>query len=140
MKHKIETKWQENMSFHAEINDHLIHIDADETNGGSNKGPRPKPLILVALAGCTAMDTIAILKKMRIEPEYFNVTAEGELTDEHPKYYNVIHLLFEFKGKNLPLEKLQKAVDLSQENYCGVTAMLKKSAEITYEIRYDEIN
>lgn len=139
LKHKIETKWQEGMAFEAEVNDHIIRIDADETMGGKNIGPRPKPLLLVALAGCTSMDTISILKKMRIEPISFNVSVEGELTDEHPKYYNKLHILYEFKGKNLPLEKLQKAVDLSQERYCGISEMLRKSSEITYEIKYEEI-
>ncbi|MFH0866383.1 MAG: OsmC family protein [Bacteroidota bacterium] len=110
-------------------------MDADEANGGRNKGPRPKTLTLASLAGCTGMDVIAILRKMHIEPEYFNVIAEGDLTEEHPKYFHKIHLVYEVKGAGIDAEKVDKAVSLSQEKYCGVSALLSKGAELTYEIR-----
>jgi len=135
MKNKIECKWINKMSFEAEVNDHLITFDADELAGGENKGPKPKTMLLASLAGCTGMDVISILKKMRIAPEYFNVVVEGELTEKHPKYYNVIHLIYEFKGENLEIDKIEKAIELSQEKYCGVTAMFSKAADITYEIK-----
>lgn len=134
MKQKINTTWTENMAFEAEINGFKIIIDADEAVGGENRGPRPKGLTLVSLGGCTGMDVISILKKMRIVPEYFNVEVEGELTDEHPKYYHSIHLRYIFRGKDLPMQKLEKAVNLSQDRYCGVSAMLLKSSKLTHEI------
>jgi putative redox protein len=81
------------------------------------------------------MDVVSILKKMRVEPDYFNVKAEGEVTEEHPKHYTKIHLIYEFKGKELPLEKIRKAIDLSQQQYCGISETLRKSVEITSEIR-----
>jgi len=71
---------------------------------------------------------------MRVEPTYFNVSVEGELTEEHPKIYNKIHLVYTFKGENLPIDKIEKAINLSQERYCGVTAMLAKSSEMSHEI------
>jgi len=123
------------MSFKANINGHELMLDLEESAGGTNLGPKPKPLLLVALGGCTAMDVISILKKMRIEPEYFNVKVDGEVTEEHPKHFTKIKLIYEFRGKNLPLEKLQKAIDLSQEHYCGVSETLRKSVEIAFEIR-----
>lgn len=138
MKNKIECNWKEKMAFEAIVNDHKIIIDADEKVGGENKGPRPKPLILVALAGCTGMDVISILKKMRITPDDFNVSVEGELTEEHPKYYKNINVVYTFKGKNLPKEKLEKAVSLSKERYCGVSVLLEKATELTYEIIIEE--
>ena len=122
------------MAFEANVNGFNIMIDADEAVGGRNLGPRPKPLSLVSLAGCTGMDVISILKKMRVEPEGFNVEVEGELTEEHPKYYHKIHIKYSFSGKDLPMEKLEKAVNLSQERYCGVSAMLSRAAAITHEI------
>ena len=125
----------ENMAFEVEVNNHKFIVDADEKVGGANRGPRPKPLILAGLGGCTGMDVISILRKMRVEPEYFNVSVSAETTDEHPKYYNKIHLTYEFRGKDLPIDKLEKAVNLSQERYCGVSAMLTKAAELTHEIR-----
>ena len=122
------------MAFEAEINGFKIIIDAEEAVGGKNRGPRPKGLTLVSLAGCTGMDVISILKKMRVVPEYFNVEVEGELTDEHPKYYHSIHLRYIFRGKDLPMAKLEKAIILSQDRYCGVSAMLLKSSKLTHEI------
>lgn len=130
----INLSWKEKMAFDAEVNGHIIPLDADEAVGGEDRGPRPKPLTLVSLAGCTGMDVISILNKMRVTPEDFNVKVSGELTEEHPKYYNKIHIIYSFKGKDLPMDKLEKAVSLSQERYCGVTAMLNKAAEITHEI------
>ena len=101
----IDIKWATNMSFKANINGHELMLDLEESAGGTNLGPKPKPLLLVALGGCTAMDVISILKKMRIEPEYFNVKVDGEVTEEHPKHFTKIKLIYEFRGKNLPLEK-----------------------------------
>lgn len=80
------------------------------------------------------MDVISILKKMRVVPEYFNVEVEGELTEEHPKYFHSIYIKYIFRGKDLPMNKLEKAVNLSQDRYCGVSAMLLEVAKITHEI------
>ena len=134
MKNNIECKWLGGMAFESDINSHKIILDAKKEVGGENKGPSPKPLLLVGLAGCTGMDVISILKKMRVEPTYFNVSVDGELTEEHPKIYNKIHLVYTFKGENLPIDKIEKAINLSQERYCGVSEMLRKSSEITHEI------
>lgn len=134
MKNKINTLWKEDMAFEAEINGHKIMLDAAENVGGKDKGPRPKALMLVSLAGCTAMDVISILKKMRVEPDYFNVEVEGELEEEFPKPYHSIHIKYNFRGKELPMAKLEKAVNLSQDRYCGVSAMLGKAAKLTHEI------
>jgi len=122
------------MAFEAEVNGFKITIDADEAVGGENRGPRPKALTLVSLAGCTSMDVISILRKMRVEPEHFNVEVEGELTEEHPKYYHKIHVKYIFRGKDLPEDKIKKAVNLSEDRYCGVSELLRKGAEITSEI------
>ncbi len=133
-KTNVEVKWKNNMAFDANINGHVIPLDAEASVGGQDQGPRPKPLILVALAGCTGMDVVSILNKMRVELEDFKVDVSGELTDEHPKYFNKIHITYSFKGKDLPMDKLEKAINLSQERYCGVSAMLIKVAELTHEI------
>lgn len=134
MKNKVEVKWTEKMSFDATVNDHKIVLDAMEAVGGEDKGPRPKGLLLVALGGCTGMDVVSMLKKMRVEFDYFNVEVEGELTEEHPKYYHTITINYIFRGNDLPMEKLEKAVNLSQDRYCGVTAMLEKVAKIEHKI------
>jgi putative redox protein len=134
MKNKVAIKWTDNMAFEAEVNNHKIMIDADESVGGQDRGPRPKALTLVSLGGCTGMDVVSILKKMRVVFDDLNIEVEGELTEEHPKYYHTITVRYNFKGKDLPMEKLEKAVNLSQERYCGVSAMLNKVAEIKHEI------
>jgi len=103
--------------------------------GGEDLGPRPKPLMLVALGGCSGMDVISILKKMRVVPDKFNVQVEGELTEEDPKHFYKIHVIYEFTGKDLPMDKLKKAVELSEEKYCGVGAVYKKTMELTSEIK-----
>jgi putative redox protein len=89
----------------------------------------------VALAGCTGMDVVSVLKKMRVDYERFTVRVEGELTEEHPKHYISMHIIYEFKGNDLPLDKLQKAIDLSQERYCGVSASYRKAMKLTHEIK-----
>lgn len=134
MSTKVNVTWKDQMTFNAQVNGFNIVLDAGEKVGGRNLGPRPKPLTLVSLGGCTGMDVISILGKMRVEPEFFDVEIEGQMSEEHPKYYKEIHIKYIFKGKDLPMDKLEKAVTLSQDRYCGVSAMLKKSSDLTYEI------
>lgn len=133
-KSKVEIKWNELMQFDALVNGHTIKLDADSTVGGNNVGPRPKPLLLVALAGCTGMDVVSILEKMRMKMDDLQIDVDGELTEEHPKIYNKIHITYKFKGSELDMDKINKAINLSQERYCGVSAMLSKAAEITYSV------
>jgi len=137
-KEQVKISWKEKMAFSAEVNGHEIMLDASEKVGGENRGPRPKPLMLTALAGCTGMDVVSILKKMRVEVEGFNVLVEGDLTEEHPKQFSKMHVIYEFKGKDLPMDKLQKAVSLSEERYCGVSATYRQAMEITSEIKVTE--
>ena len=134
MKSSVTTRWKENMAFEVEIGGHKIMIDASENVGGQNKGPQPKPFMLAALGGCTAMDVVSILKKMRVELSDFSVKVEGDLTEEHPKHFSKMKVIYEFWGKNLPMEKLKKAIDLSEDRYCGVSASYRKSMELSSEI------
>jgi putative redox protein len=134
-KEVVSTRWLENMSFESEINGHKIIIDAKEEVGGQDRGPRPKPVMLAALGGCTSMDVVSILKKMRIELKSLNVIVEGELSEEHPKRFQKMHVIYEVEGDDLPMDKIEKAVTLSEEKYCGVSAVYKEVMEITSEIR-----
>ncbi|MFN8255422.1 MAG: OsmC family protein [Bacteroidales bacterium] len=134
MKSSINTKWKGNMCFEAEIGGHKLMLDSDEASGGSNLGPRPKPLMMAALAGCTGMDVVSILKKMRVEFDELNIRVEGETRDEHPKSFYKMKVIYEFKGKDLPLDKIQKAVNLSEVNYCGVRASYAPAMELSSEI------
>ncbi len=131
---KVELNWKGKMAFDASVNNHIITLDAEPHVGGEDLGPRPKALTLVSLGGCTGMDVVSILTKMRVELEDFKVEVEGELTEEHPRYYKTITINYIFKGNDLPMDKLEKAISLSQERYCGVTAMLEKASEIKHTI------
>jgi putative redox protein len=135
MKDSVQIDWKEGMAFEANVDGFKIMVDAKAEVGGSNQGPRPKPLMMVALAGCTGMDVISILKKMRVEVTSFSVKIEGDITDEHPKQFSKMHIIYEFEGDNLPMDKLEKAINLSQERYCGVSASYSKAMELSHEIR-----
>lgn len=135
MKHIVNTSWKGNMMFDALVSGHHILMDAMPEVGGEDKGARPKELMLASLAGCTGMDVISILKKMRVNPDHFNIQVEADVTEEHPKHYVKMHIIYEFAGEDLKEEQLRKAIDLSQERYCGVSHVYRKSMEITYEIR-----
>lgn len=122
------------MSFETEINGHKLIIDAEPDVGGEDLGPRPKPFMLAALGGCTGMDVISILKKMRVEVKSLNVKVEGELTEEYPRKFYKMHVTYQIEGDDLPMDKVEKAVSLSEDRYCGVSAVYKEVMEITSEI------
>ena len=138
MKHVIDMAWTDKVAFEGDMDGHKIIVDATKEVGGSDLGPRPKKLMLTALAGCTGIDVIMILKKMKVEVEAFNVIIEADVTEEHPKHYNKMKVIYQFKGKNLPIEKLEKAVKLSETTYCGVTAVYRKAMDMESEIRIVE--
>lgn len=138
MKHIVDMAWTDKLAFEADVDGHKVILDATEEAGGSDLGPRPKKMMLTALAGCTGVDVIMILKKMKVDVEAFNVIVEADVTEEHPKHYYKMKVIYQFKGKDLPMEKLQKAVNLSEEKYCGVTAAYRKGMEMSTEIRVVE--
>jgi putative redox protein len=122
--------WTDAMAFEAELNGHSFTLDANPEVGGQDRGPRPKGLLLVALAGCTGMDVVSLLKKMRLAWKDFRLELSAELSDQHPRVYTQIQLDYIFTGDALDKEKIEKAVALSQEKYCGVYAMLSKAVDI----------
>ncbi len=136
--HKVKTYWKENMAFEADIDGHKIVMDAKAENGGRESGASPKKLLLASLAGCTGMDVVSILKKMRVDFDSCELEVEADVREEHPKYYCRMHVIYTLKGKGLPLEKIQKAVRMSEETYCGVGALFRKAIEVSSEIRLVE--
>ncbi len=134
MKKSITISWKDKMAFEADIDGHKLMMDAGAKVGGENRGPTPKPLLLASLGGCTAMDVISLARKMRQEVEHFEIELEGEIFDEFPMHYTDIKLIYKFTGKDLDKKKLEKAINLSQERYCGVSATLQKAVGITYEV------
>lgn len=135
MKHEIDLAWKGNMSFETDLDGHTLKIDTTAEQGGNDTGPRPKKLMLVALAGCTGMDMTSILKKMRVNFDSLNIKVEANVTEEHPKHYDEMKVIYEFTGKDVDAVKVEKAVKMSMETYCGVSAVYKKAMPFSYEIR-----
>jgi len=124
------------MLFESKAPEGSVMIDADEQVGGQGKGLRPKAMMLTALAGCTAMDVASLLKKMRAEVDDFKIEVEANLTDEHPKYYDKVHVTYRFYGSDFKKDKIEKSVSLSVDRYCGVIEMFRQFSEVTTEIIY----
>lgn len=135
MKEKINVKWTDGMSFEADIDGYKISIDSDPEFGGKSKGPKPKPFMMVALAGCTGMDLVSLMNKMRVKYDSLNIIVEGDITEEHPKHFTKMKVIYEISGKEVDLKKVEKAVTMSKDKYCGVSYSYKKAMEIEYEIK-----
>lgn len=131
---KTTLDWKGDMSFAAELQGHRLTVDADSKFGGQDRGPRPKPLVLTALGGCTGMDVVSLLQKMKMPFDALAVEVEGEAREEHPQVYTRIKIRYILKGPELDRDKIDKAIALSLEKYCPVHAMLSKSAAITHEV------
>ena len=137
MKNLVTTTWLGEMKFEStNPSGHNLFIDAGEENGGKSEGYRPKALMLSALAGCSGLDVASLIKKMKLDVDTFKIDTEADLTEEHPKYYNKVAMHFHFYGSDLNEKKLQKAVDLSIEKYCGVMEMFRQFAELTIETHF----
>lgn len=127
-------EWKDGMAFEAHLEGYNFTIDADEQFGGQKLGPRPKGLTLVSLAGCTAMDVISILNKMRVKVDSFEVSTDAVIEEDYPKRILEITIKYSFKGKKVPVEKVTHAIELSLENYCGVSATLRPSVKLSHQI------
>lgn len=139
MNHIVTTIWKQNLQFESDNpSGHKVLIDTSVENGGQNSGLAPKAMMLSSLAGCSGLDVVSILAKMKVQVADFKIITTGELTEEHPKYYHSVQVIYQFFGNELPQDKLKKAVDLSVEKYCGVMEMFRKFAKINIKIEYLE--
>ena len=135
----VTTVWKENMLFESDNpSGHSVLIDTSSENGGENKGLGPKALMLSSLAGCSGLDVVSLLKKMRAEVANFKMVVHAELTEEHPKYYHKVAVEYHFYGSNLHEDKINKAVKLSIDQYCGVMEMFRQFAKVTTEVYLHE--
>ena len=136
-KKRIILNWKGNFRFEAKNEKGLlINFDALTKYGGEETAPTPMETVLASLAGCTSFDVINILKKKRQNITSYSVETEAERRDEPPEVFTKIHINYIVKGRNISKEAVEKAIQLSNDKYCSVGAMLKKTAEITtsYEI------
>lgn len=132
--HEVATAWKDGMHFISDINGKEVMLDAAASFGGKGKGPQPKELMLSALTGCTGMDVVSLLNKMRVPFSGFSIEAKANLTQDHPKYYDRVHLIYRIIASETDRDKIEKAINLSQDKYCGVSFMFKKFAEVSYEL------
>ena len=126
---KTITRWKKAHEFTSHLNHNKIDID-----GSRQHGFGPKALLLSGLAGCSGIDVVDILEKMRIGFSDFEIEVEANQTDEHPKVYKEINIIYKIKTDKQNEDKVRKAIDLSLEKYCGVSAMLKKNSSIHYKL------
>lgn len=133
----VTTIWQGNMKFTSDNpSGHSVQMDTSPDFGGEESGLSPKAMMLSSLAGCTGLDVVSLLNKMRVNIGAFRIVVDAELTDEHPKYYHRVSVNYHFSGNELNQEKINKAVNLSVERYCGVMEMFRKFAEVETKIHF----
>ncbi|OIR08288.1 hypothetical protein GALL_94560 [mine drainage metagenome] len=94
----------------------------------------PKQLLLASLCGCSGMDVVSILDKMKVKYSKIEISAEAEQTDTQPKVFIDVKMIYKADVNIADIDKLNRAVELSHEKYCGVSAMLKKHCDITYKV------
>ncbi len=129
-----ETTWTGAWEFDASAQGFTFHLDGQENAEIKRTGPGPKIILLNSLSACSGIDVVATLKKMRVDLKSLNIKATGSLSEEHPKVYTMIHLVFEAGVDAADVVKVERAVQLSLTTYCGVAAMLGKTATITSEV------
>ncbi|MBX2983396.1 MAG: OsmC family protein [Flavobacteriales bacterium] len=137
MTHEVEAVWMGKMQFNALVGGHTVVMDAPERAGGEDMGPIPKPFVLSALAGCTGMDVVALLRRADITLERFDVGVSGEISKAPPIAYTNIHVTYDIHGDDEHQEQALKMVQRSQNELCGVSYMLKKVVPVTWEVQYN---
>ena len=135
----VTTVWKERMHFESDNpSGHKMTVYDASAEDGTTVGFGPKALMLTSLAGCTGLDVVSLLNKMRAMVDDFKIIVTGELTEEHPKHYNKVKVDYHFYGSDFDEKKILKAVNLSVDKYCGVMEMFRQFATITTEIHYHE--
>lgn len=128
-------EWDKDMHFTAHLGSgHTVAMDAVPKVGGHDAAPRPTELLLAALGGCTGMDVVSILAKMRVPPEHFAIHIEAESATEYPKVFTDFLVVYRVTGANLPADKVLRAVELSWTTYCSIANLLKKGARLSYRV------
>lgn len=136
-KHTVTTTWNGKMQFEStNPSGETFLINAAAEHGGEGAGLSPKALMLSSLAGCSGLDVASLIEKMKLEVDDFKIETIANLTEEHPKVYDAVMVEYHFYGNNLNEAKLQRAVDLSVEKYCGVMEMFRQFAKIDIKVLF----
>ena len=135
----ISVNWVDGMLMVGKSNSgHSITMDGPSEIGGENLGVRPMEMLLLGVAGCTMIDVVTTLTKLREELMHLKTKVNAERANDHPKVFTEIHIQFELKGKDLDSKKVKKAISLSAEKYCSASIMLGKTATITHDFEIIE--
>ncbi len=135
--HSITTVYKGKMQFETDSpTGYKTFMNTGPENGGDNEGMGPKALMLSSLAGCTGLDIVHVLQKMRVDVPDFEMAVSGTLTEEHPKTYHTVTLDYRFFGDDLNEEKIKKAVKLSEDQYCGVMEMFRKFCDLKVSVYF----
>lgn len=135
--HIVDVEWKEDLTFEAHQQGRTLKIMSSPHEDPDQQAVSPKLLLLTGLAGCTAIDVASLLPKMRVPFSSLRVSVEGKLSEEHPKTYTSMHMVYHVGCSVEHLETVERAVELSVTKYCGVYAMLEKASQITHEVRIE---
>jgi len=132
---KATAKWVKALAFDATSdNGHTVRMDTTVDGGGLDSGMSPKKMLLASLCGCSGMDVVGIMDKMKVEYTRLEISAEAEQTEEHPKVFKFVNMVYRVDAKPEDLEKVKRAAQLSHDKYCGISVMLKKHCDINYTV------
>ncbi|MEO0081528.1 MAG: OsmC family protein [candidate division WOR-3 bacterium] len=139
MRHEAHIRWAGRMTFIGRAgSNHLVPMDSGSDFGGDNSATKPMELLLLGLGGCTGMDVVSLLHKMRVPFTNLEMNITADRTEEYPTVYRRIDIEYVVTGHNLDEEKVKRAIELSQEKYCSVSAMLRKACPVNFAWRVVE--
>ncbi|HBE91359.1 MAG TPA: OsmC family protein [Gammaproteobacteria bacterium] len=137
---KVDVSWADGMAFEGHSDsDHKVMMDAGEAAGGMNRGARPMELLLMGLGGCSSIDVMLMLNKSRQDVTDCRVEIEAERANDIPAVFTKIHVHFVVSGRNIKVNRVERAIKLSADKYCSASVMLGKTAEITHDFEIIEI-
>lgn len=131
---QCQTRWVGGSAFEAQIRDHKLPMDSRGNSEKLELGPTPKEVLLASICGCSGMDVVAILQKMRVNLIACDVNAETETTASYPSIFSEVKVIFRILGDDIKPEQALRAVTLSMTKYCGVSAMVVQASPIRYEV------
>ena len=130
------TKWVKEIAFDGIAGEHIVRLDTTVNGGGSDSGMSPKQMLLCSLSACSGMDVISVLNKMKVSYTSLEIIATAEQTDDHPKVFKEIFIKYKTDAPVSDADKMIRAVELSQDKYCGIAAMLRKHCAIHHTIEH----
>jgi putative redox protein len=138
---EAKVSWKQRLSFDGTATSGFtVPLGSRPEVGGDNDGFRPMELLLIGLAGCTAMDVISILMKKRLEILSFEVNVHADRQEEHPQVFTHATIEYKLRGRKVDRASVERAVELSETKYCSAQAMLGKAFPINHEITIEEVN